>query len=570
MSPNDGFPAYICALCISYLKHAVNFREQCLKNAFYFKIVETFHHRDATDIDLKKFNNKKSKTKNETNTEVMDKVSDSKANLSKLANKCDKHGKGSSIMSTQREIDALKLLDNATKAEYDEANKQLLANFNSTLAHISAELDWSPDKIESTNIIKEPSGTSCIGSIKSTAKAKAHTEDDGFQTGTSSDGIEEVLVAGNVDSSNIRNLDSMLNDPNVYNKRLCGEQNDDEDTVRNTTVNYSNYSPLKKIEGNPSTSSPKRAAVNGIVEHKCPVCFFRFMTPQTFNYHLKTCIEYKLVSFTEEAERLGVIRRQSITPHEYIRRMISCIYKMCQWIQVNYVDLFENILLIPNGPRIGQKLHVNLDYHQDDIAMDYSTPVLYKKCCNDDTIYRKIADLDLIDQRAPHQLIKKSIINMENNVLYAIEKSIAKSSVKQKMCQTRNSTINDDVDLTIESDPGFRMPLIKNPSTPISAKSGRNGKPEWKLTYQNKNNRSQITSSSSMPNSPLTNNSLKKVSQNNKNNSFAPTFSARCSACNLVFQSLAGFEKHNEKYHNTFAISRAFSGHQWKKNQQQN
>lgn len=533
-------------MCISYLKHAVNFREQCLKNALYFRIVQAFHQRDPVDDNLKNLNDIKVSEETEINTEIVNKEIDSKDIAPNVAD-IDEDQEKNNMMSVQREIEALNLLDNANKVENDKVNKQLLTNFNSTLAHISAEEDWSPDKIEPIN----------------TATA-ALTDDDGFQTGTSSDGVDEVLVAVDINHGNKRNITTMIKNPNNRIKKNAGEQDDDETTIQNTSLNYSNYSPLKKFEKSSLAPSPKNTPVKGVLEQKCPVCFYRFMTPETYQNHLNTCIEYKLVSFAEEVKRLNGIRRYSISPHEYIRRIISCIYKMCQWIQVNYVDLFQNVLLISTGSRIGEKVHVNLDYHQDDDMTNYFTPIPDKKNCNNNTINQKIDDFKLIDQKVPNEVKNKNIINIDNNVLYSIEKSIEKSNNNRKICQDSSLNIKDAFGSTIESDFDFRSYLLKNCSTPISKTNNVSAKLTSQLTSHHKVKRSQFTSSNSMPTSPFTS------PQNIDNCSNAPSFSARCSSCNLVFQSLAGFEKHNAKFHNTFALPKRFIRHQTKKDQQQN
>ncbi|XP_017860439.1 PREDICTED: uncharacterized protein LOC108612060 isoform X1 [Drosophila arizonae] len=47
ISPDDGLPSVICALCISYLKHAVTFREQCIKNALSLKLIELYQQKSS-------------------------------------------------------------------------------------------------------------------------------------------------------------------------------------------------------------------------------------------------------------------------------------------------------------------------------------------------------------------------------------------------------------------------------------------------------------------------------------------------------------------------------------------
>ncbi|KAH8298377.1 hypothetical protein KR018_012184 [Drosophila ironensis] len=52
-STDDGLPRYICAPCVSYLKHAVTFREQCIRNALSLKLAELCQEKGALCPDDK-------------------------------------------------------------------------------------------------------------------------------------------------------------------------------------------------------------------------------------------------------------------------------------------------------------------------------------------------------------------------------------------------------------------------------------------------------------------------------------------------------------------------------------
>lgn len=53
-STDDGLPRNICAPCISYLKHAVTFREQCIKNALSLKLAELYQQKAVNVSDANK------------------------------------------------------------------------------------------------------------------------------------------------------------------------------------------------------------------------------------------------------------------------------------------------------------------------------------------------------------------------------------------------------------------------------------------------------------------------------------------------------------------------------------
>lgn len=50
---DDGFPQKICALCISYLKHAVNFRQQAIKNILSLKTAKEFNSDKTQESEAK-------------------------------------------------------------------------------------------------------------------------------------------------------------------------------------------------------------------------------------------------------------------------------------------------------------------------------------------------------------------------------------------------------------------------------------------------------------------------------------------------------------------------------------
>lgn len=88
-------------------------------------------------------------------------------------------------------------------------------------------------------------------------------------------------------------------------------------------------------------------------ERKCASCRRRFMFEDSYNEHIKDCIQLKLAGFIREvAQLLNIKENRCISSHEFIRRVIFSIKKCVQTL-VDYdkdKSATEPLVLLPAPP----------------------------------------------------------------------------------------------------------------------------------------------------------------------------------------------------------------------------
>lgn len=301
-STDDGLPRNICAPCISYLKHAVTFREQCIKNALSLKLAELYQQKRVN-------------------------VSD--------ANKMDKE---SALFTAedlnyveQRPVHNLLLNNSANKLESskDKVHKRLL---NQTTTQLDGNAE---QKIQYLNVLfnkQQPHNSMPRqprdGELPSSS-GQNDDEDDDYAVASSSDDNEEAAL--------------LRKHKNCYNYTETNFEEDDpmeQDQLQLRDIKVNIPEPMWK-------------------ERKCPACSKRFMFEDSHQSHLDNCVEYQFVTFVTEVTKLLEIRRQKmVSPHEFIRRMIFALHKTCAWLQEHSIDslLAEklNQVKVSNGEKIAE------------------------------------------------------------------------------------------------------------------------------------------------------------------------------------------------------------------------
>ncbi|XP_017063215.1 uncharacterized protein LOC108102617 [Drosophila eugracilis] len=280
-STDDGLPRNICAPCISYLKHAVTFREQCIKNALSLKLADLYQQKRVN-------------------------ISDS--------NKIDKE---SALFTAddlrfveQRPVHNL-LLNNSSKLESskDKVHKRLLNQ-------AAPQLEGSPEqRIEYLNVLFNKQQHHNVVPRHSretempTSSAQNEDEEDDYAVASSSDDNEEAAL--------------LRKHKNCYNYSETNFEEDDpmeQDQLQLRDIKVNIPEPMWK-------------------ERKCPACSKRFMFEDSQQSHLDNCVEYQFVTFVNEVTKLLDIRRQKmVSPHEFIRRMIFALHKTCTWLQEHSID----------------------------------------------------------------------------------------------------------------------------------------------------------------------------------------------------------------------------------------
>lgn len=225
ISKHDGLPQKICTICISYLKHAVNFRQQVLTNS------------------------------------------------NQLRN--------SAMKATNLQLGASPLPVTSEKFyPINETNVNKVAYEN-----LKAELDLF---LEDNN---------------------------------------------DLDSDDDSDDDQPANDVNEYNPSRFTKI----DTTKTAIHNFFNYSE-KIFEEDELNGLP--IEINEPDDHKerkCHACKCRFMLQESYESHMKDCIQAKLVSFITDCHQLLIVKKhKAVSTAEFMRRMIFSLKNIVKSLALSY------------------------------------------------------------------------------------------------------------------------------------------------------------------------------------------------------------------------------------------
>ncbi|KAI8125113.1 hypothetical protein FF38_06819 [Lucilia cuprina] len=542
VSPDDGLPKNICALCISYLKHAKTFREQAINTCLNF-------------LAVKEYKNIMNDKKVWNYDEIIDDVAST---------------------MTQRNYNDDDNLKNNQSKEQNKVSKQLMSNTNiNATPTLSRQIQLSLQylsKLYDNNVnvaapaasnLERGGGNSSYKTTKQRQRqynktidmmmpsssgnnSKRQNLEDDLPRTTSSDEYETPEEAG---TGHIKN--------NIFSYK---EKNFEEDDIMD----------LDELKDAITINIPSTCK-----EHKCSFCFKRFMFEESFGEHIKTCIEYKFATFLEEMNNLLFIRRaKEISPHEFIRRMIFSLRKTCEWLKENCIDttlpdLLQNnktsAVAATNKQRLfsetkstgssieDQQLLNKIGYSKlNKTILGTSSPILMAK---------------------PAVNVRSTPINMSNNILHEIERSESRNSQKLILKKpipilATSSAINTINNLqTTTSQDSERlafMEKLQNAAKPIVAPTIGATTPVKPILQLKTNNtptplisvRQDLlanTNTAIRHTSPL----LELLQSSTSHNSTTPVINpcARCPQCNLYFETLDALEIHNAMQHNSLTTA---------------
>ncbi|XP_053959537.1 uncharacterized protein LOC128864073 [Anastrepha ludens] len=555
-SENDGLPNKICALCISYLKHAVSFREQCVNNSLTLKAVYLLQQPNQ---------------KNSASKRNIDKDS-----LLITAQELN--------FTNERQVDT-NLLNNNYSQDQNKVCKQLLNNnFQAnapTQQNIEQQLRYlnllfNKDTNAGLQTYKRRKDSSALDFENTIASGGDRYAEEDFQTATSSDENDVTVIAQK---------------HNIFSYK---EKNFEEDDIMD----------IDELRDAITINIPESCK-----ERKCRACFRRFMFEDSYNEHMSTCIEYKFLTYIEEINRLLDIRRsKAISPHEFVRRMIFCIRKTCEWLKkANCGDMLLPDL-VQNGSNAEEKSKCRLESECKSSAASSgdqkqtTAQVAYNEKSRkryDLAKHNKMTDLQTKTNSNAHdknlttndvitggkifesqKIVRSNAttpITINNNVLYEIERS-------------QNILPNLDLEL----DPDVKKPialLALKSTTPITATFNCSARADnvvsalkdtaERLTFLQKlqqaaSQQSPTSGNSTRGTEPGTllinvRKDLLPLTPPSKQHATSPaavtpktipltplrrnvSFSARCNPCNLLFETLAALEIHNAMYHNHMPI----------------
>lgn len=264
-------------------------------------------------------------------------------------------------------------------------------------------------------------------------------------------------------------------------------------------------------------------------ERKCRACSRRFMFAESYNEHLDVCIEFKFLTFLEEANRLQDIRKnKACSPHEFIRRMIFNLKKICHWLRHS---CGENIILL--------------------------------------------SGMDILKKQRLLSDEKSSEVSSVENCITVIEKKATSSSEDTTLINILRKSAEGDASLirNFNKTPDPLLDLLKNTSSEAHFRTSTPSKPtpnkdkmSKKLDFRKQKPSIFQRIATSSEEEEKENCVHKKVPVCQKaqilpvhtTEPFAPvypkiSFSAQCRICKTKFSSIGELEEHNSKYHNKFS-----------------
>ncbi|XP_004521879.1 uncharacterized protein LOC101457480 [Ceratitis capitata] len=554
-SEDDGLPKKICALCISYLKHAVFFREQCINNSMSLKAAYLLHQKSQE------------RKKNVDKDSVL-------ITAQELT------------FTTEHQIDTNLLNTNNTQ-DQDKVCKQLLNNTLQTTAPTQQNIE---QQMRYLNLLFNKDINAGLRD-----QSQNRRKDDAALDASNAAGDQYGKDECGTETSS-ENNDPAANGKNIFS---YSEKSFQEDDIIN----------LEEVGDAIRINIPESCK-----ERKCRACFRRFMFEDSYNEHINTCIEYKFLTHIEEMNKLLQIRRsKESSPHEFVRRMIFAIRKTCEWLkEANCADMLLPDL-VNNGNGADDKSKEILEAECKSSAAtlcDQKRTKLQlidneelRKCyelpknenMTDLLITKRSDSLTIITTTKPpdsttedNNLINKentvrsrTPITISNNILYEIERSQSRTSKtvtniepEKKLVEKKPTALMGVVDST-NTKAAISSSLLKS-ETDIENVSFTLRDTAERLTFLQKlqqaasqspktSNTMQTTSEAASIHvrkdlsgpATTTNNQLPTSSSTTTPKSIPITplhrslsFSARCNPCNHIFETLAELEIHNAMYHN--------------------
>lgn len=288
---------------------------------------------------------------------------------------------------------------------------------------------------------------------------------------------------------------------------VTSSDDNEENALSRKHKNHYNYSETNFEEDDPMEQAQLRDIKVNIPEpmwkeRKCPACSKRFMHEDTHQLHIENCVEYQFVNFVSEVTKLLDIKRQKmVSPHEFIRRMIFALHKTCNWLQEHSIDtqLADklNQVKVSNGNNGAEKAAPEIEPVAE-VMTKPKSPTSWES---------DAANLFKFSSRTT------TPITVENNVLYAIERS-----------ESRNSQNMPNV---VKKPIPIRCTALAADAAPVPLQH------EERASFLQKLQRAAITPQQSPVQVAAT-----------------PISAARCSQCNLLFDSVSDLELHNVMHHN--------------------
>lgn len=298
----------------------------------------------------------------------------------------------------------------------------------------------------------------------------------------------------------------------------CDDSDDDESDDAATSTTMFNYKEKSFTEDDITDFVHKSVIItipDEMRERKCDACKQRFMLKDSFDQHLKECIELKLNKFiTEGYQLLSMRKSRALSANEFNRRMIFALKKMVKSLTSCYKEVSDS-----PSTNIDDKIT------KKNNVLDACDNILKKPINTDIDPLSSLQLPNLLSslEGKPNVSIQKN--QLLGNNLNAFSFNVASENGVGSGCSSGSSGSTDDNQINTALS-----------STPIPSNHF--------ISIDNGNGHSE----------PLHDPLLQLRKQQTKHKRRQPhefnMVVAQCSQCNQSFSSLQQFEEHIRKHHN--------------------
>ncbi|XP_055386800.1 putative histone-lysine N-methyltransferase 1 isoform X2 [Condylostylus longicornis] len=460
-------PRKICALCISYLKHAATFRQQAIDNILNLKAAQLLKIPDKHSIDGSNNIMIKEDQLNfsETRCSELKNILASKPKTSK----CDEYLKKNFENSPNNRRKPNLMNDDENEKIENNIDKSSNSNI-----HLNTYL----------NLLFDKDTNKTANNRRKFHYINRHKMNSGDINEINQIDLEDYdILTGSSDENDIADYKKT----NFFNYK---EKNFEEDDILNDILKDANI-----IINIPEIHK----------ERKCPACCKRFMFEDSYDEHTAMCIEFQLLSLIEDVNRLLIIRRKkTLSPHEFVRRMIFSLKKIADWLRSHGENI--NIPSQSDVKKISKKTNKKKEDETEAIIENFN--VLKASSLENSKVNSSITKCNQQNnENATLEILNNS--NYENKIRIGTPD---KKHNPKKQPENTFQVIKQNSDKKSSSS----LSALCTPSPPNIQKLGH------------------LTTTANYTASPSP-----KIN-----------FSARCSICSVVFEAIADLEDHNAKFHN--------------------
>lgn len=297
----------------------------------------------------------------------------------------------------------------------------------------------------------------------------------------------------------------------------CDESDEDEDDPNASILfNYKEKS-FKEDDISNFDSNIIITVPDEMRERKCDSCRQRFMLKESFEQHLKDCIELKFNKFVTEGQHLLTMRKsRTLSANEFVRRMIFALKKMVKSLASCYKEVSDGPPTISDD-KLSKKTNL-FDLTIDTDKSKNSLNNGIQQASSTEGIDRNSRHLLNLLEGRPNICIQKNVLEISrHNAITNIDHSAFQSNLE---IDDKQETVNYSKALD-EHDGTYHVRMLNQISLPKPSI----GSP---LPIQ-----------------------IKQELQHSE----ASVSIAQCSQSNELFTSFQQFEKHIRDLHNSRSVS---------------